>query len=188
MSTTTKQTGPNRRADWVAGFNDPSMGDEREREVILRAYTYAMQLSLYCSLAIAVVFAAVGAGWWSAVPLVAMILPTAAAARYARREGVDLAQLTESASAKRRNWALLVSILAVACWAAALAYHQLVGHPLFRVSFGTFGGDDSPSSSIGLIVGAGVGVAGGVAAQRLLAVRRRRRMRAEEAAQLDGDE
>lgn len=29
-------------ADTVSGFDDPSMGDEREREVILRAYTFAM--------------------------------------------------------------------------------------------------------------------------------------------------
>lgn len=180
MDTTHVRSSRNQLADRVAGLNDPSMGDEREREVLMRAYTYAMQLGLYCSLAIAVVFAAIGAGWWSAVPLIAMIIPAAAAGGYARREGVDLAHLTERASTARRGWALAVSILTVACWAAALAYHQLVGHPLFPVSFGTVGGNNSPSGSIGLIVGAGVGVAGGVVAQRVLAVRSRRRMQAEQ--------
>lgn len=178
----TERQNPNNFADKLAGLDDPSMGDERERQVLLRAYTYAMLLGLYCSLLTTVVFAAVGAGWWSSLPLLAVIVPAGAAGRYARREGVDLTGLTDRASGKRRGWALLVSLFAVACWAAALVYHQMVGHPVLPVSFGSFGGDQSPSSSIGLIVGAAVGVAAGLVVQRVLTGRYRRRIRAEQAA------
>lgn len=40
--TTAGRTDPNRLANRFAGMNDPSMGDEREREVIYRAYVFAM--------------------------------------------------------------------------------------------------------------------------------------------------
>ena len=56
---------PNAFADRIAGFDDPSMGDERERDVILRAYTFGAVVSTYVFFALTLIFAVLGAGIWT---------------------------------------------------------------------------------------------------------------------------
>lgn len=69
MTNTRKAAKPNALADRIAGFNDPSMGDERERDVILRAYTFGAVVSIYVFYILGVLFAVIGAGLWT-VPLI----------------------------------------------------------------------------------------------------------------------
>jgi ABC-type antimicrobial peptide transport system permease subunit len=66
-----KKNRPNAFADRIAGFDDPSMGDERERDIILRAYTFGAVVSTYVFFALALIFAVLGAGLWSALIVLA---------------------------------------------------------------------------------------------------------------------
>ncbi|WP_205683404.1 hypothetical protein [Brevibacterium sp. S111] len=79
----------NELADKIAGFNDPSMGDERERDVILRAYTLGAVVSTYVFFALGLIFAVLGAGVWSAFIILGSIATSSVVSGYCKRENVD---------------------------------------------------------------------------------------------------
>ena len=145
-------------ADTVSGFDDPSMGDEREREVILRAYTFAMQLGLYLSLVLAIWLSVVGAGQWTLLPWLFAGLSSWAAIWYCSRAGVDLMALTRRVRPRRRRVVTALMMLLVAAWGIALAVHVLTGSPLWDTGIELGSTELSGSTLAGVVVGAIAGV------------------------------
>ena len=166
-------------ADSVSGFDDPSMGDEREREVILRAYTFAMQLGLYLSLVLAIWLSVVGAGQWSLLPILFAGLSSWAAIWYCARADVDLMALTRRVRPRRRRAVAVLMTLLVAAWGIALGVHVLTGSPLWDTGIELGSMELSGSTIAGAVVG---GVASVVV---VLLLSRYTRLRAEK---VDDDE
>lgn len=145
-------------ADTVSGFDDPSMGDERQREVILRAYTFAMQLGLYLSLILAVWLSVVGAGQWSLLPVLFAGLSSWAAIWYCGRDGIDLMHLTRRVRPRRRRAVAVLMTVLVAAWALALGVHIATGSPLLVTGIDLGRESLSGSTLGGAVVGAIVGI------------------------------
>lgn len=157
-------------ADTVSGFDDPSMGDERQREVILRAYTFAMQLGLYLSLVLAIWLSVVGDGQWSLLPVLFAGLSSWAAIWYCSRAGVDLMALTRRVRPRRRRVVSALMTLLVAAWGIALGVHVLTGSPLWNT------GIELGSTELSDVTMAGVvGAIAGVVVVVVLSVYTRRR-------------
>lgn len=175
----------NRFADRLAGLNDPSMGsDEREREVTLRAYTVASTISLYLVIAVGLLFALIGAAWWSMIPILSSGIFGAVAAEYARQEGVDLYRAGGRIAGRRFVVTEAISGVLALCWVAALAFHLGTGHPVFQVGLGTVpasGGSTGLSTFLGGVCGAGLVIIG------MMVRRRRQRTRDEQERTADLD-
>lgn len=140
---------PNAVADSIAGFNDPSMGDERERDIILRAYTYGSVLTMFAIFVVAIVFAVIGAGFWSVLLIGTGALSGIAISRYCKREGIDFSMITAQIDRKRFLIGQLMSVLFMAGWLFAIAFHISTGHPLIDVNLGSqFEGSDSASETM----------------------------------------
>ena len=123
------------------------MGDERERDIILRAYTYGSVLSNIMFLVLGVVFAVIGAGFWSTLLIGGGVISGTAISRYCKREGIDFAMANAQVDSKRYFIAQLISVLIVASWLFAIAFHISTGHPLIDVGLGAHGeGGESPRS------------------------------------------
>lgn len=139
----------NALADKIAGFNDPSMGDERERDIILRAYTYGSVLTTLVIFAIAIVFAVIGAGFWSILLMGAAVVGGIAISRYCKREGIDFSMITAQIDKKRFFAGQLLSVLFLAGWLFAIAFHISTGHPLVDVNLGSqFNDSDAASDTV----------------------------------------
>lgn len=171
--TTAGRTDPNRLANRFAGMNDPSMGDEREREVIYRAYVFSNVLAAVLSGIAALVLVATGAGILSLAPVIVVGIPGWAAIAYAARENVDLPTLASTTSRSRRIVTILVTIAFLALWLAGLFFHMQHGHPFVRIDVTA---DSDVSTYLGMACGLVVGIGGVVIAFRMLRGRHRRRL------------
>ena len=96
-----KKNRPNAFADRIAGFDDPSMGDERERDVILRAYTLGAVVSTYVFFALALIFAVFGAGMWSVLIVFGSMVTSIVISAYCQRENVDFSMSMARVSPRR---------------------------------------------------------------------------------------
>lgn len=173
MTNTRKSAKPNALADRIAGFNDPSMGDERERDVILRAYTFASVVSTYVFFALGVLFAVIGGGiFWTALIFLCSGVTGVAVSTYCKREGIDWKMVLARANRKRLVTGQLVGAAFSITWLAAIAYHQSTGHPLLDVGLGTTVGDSTGSSSI--FIGAASGF---ITVVVILAISRHRKLK-----------
>ncbi|WP_349827494.1 hypothetical protein [Brevibacterium litoralis] len=150
---------PNRLANSFAGLHDPSMGDEREREVVMRAYVFAYVLGTLLAGVAAIVLVATGAGFLSLLPVFVFSAAAWAAIWYAGREKVDLADLAGSATRGRRVATSAVTLVIVAIWVALYVFHLANGRPFLQLSLGV-GDDFSGSTAAGMAYGAAVGVFG----------------------------
>lgn len=156
MTNTRKSAKPNALADRIAGLNDPSMGDERERDVILRAYTFGSVLSVYVFLALAVLFAVIGAGLWTLPLLLGSGVLSFAVSSYCKREGVDFDLATALSSPKRLIISYLTCGVFAVAWVVAIGFHQTTGHPLLTAGLGSTAESASGSS---IVIGGIVGIA-----------------------------
>lgn len=163
-----------RAADSISGFDDPSMGDERERDVTLRAYTFAMQLGVYLSLLFALLLAVVGVGFWSVTLILAAGIASWAAIWYCERENVSMAALVERAGPRRKKLAWILVTFFMLAWLGAMAFHMLTGAPLVPIDASPGNGDSSVSTVVGGFVGALVGLLAAVGAMKYSAKRARR--------------
>lgn len=182
MSNTNGRQTPNALANRIAGLNDPSMGDERERDVILRAYMFGSIISMYAFLAIAVLFAVIGAGLWT-LPLV---FGSAAlgftVSGYCRREGVDFALAAARAAPRRLVISQLTSAIAAVAWLFAVGFHQTTGHPLVEAGLGS---TITSASGGSLMIGGVIGMVGAIAAISVSRHRKLKQARLEAAAAAD---
>lgn len=177
-----KKKRPNAFADRVAGFDDPSMGDERERDVILRAYTFGAVVSTYVFFALALVFAVLGAGLWSALIILASGVSGVAISAYCRRENVDFSMAMARVSPKRLIVANITGGLFAIAWLAAVVFHMSTGHPLIDVGMGDRVMPGAPSSTYSVVIGGAVGFIIAITMLTVSRVRKIKQARAEAAA------
>lgn len=161
----------NALADRIAGLNDPSMGDERERDVILRAYTFGSVVSIYVFLGLSLLFAVIGAGLWTLPLILGSGLLTFVVSGYCKRAGVDFALATACAAPRRLILTQIVMAVVAFAWVFAVGFHQSTGHPLVEAGLGTTIKSASGSS---MMIG---GVFGAAAAITVMAVSRYRKLK-----------
>lgn len=178
MTNTRKSAKPNALADRIAGLNDPSMGDERERDVILRAYTFGSVLSVYVFLALAVLFAVIGAGLWTLPLLLGSGVLSFAVSSYCKREGVDFDLATALSSPKRLIISYVTCGAFAVAWVVAIGFHQTTGRPLLAAGLGTTVESASGSS---IVAGGLVGVAIAIVAMTISRQRKLKQARLEAA-------
>lgn len=116
---------PIRAADALAGFDDPSYGDERQRSVILRAQALAFIASTHLSLVLAIGVAIAGEQLISLLVLIAGTAPSFLCLWYAGRGGVDMFALNKAVNPRRALWTN-VSIGGLALlWLGATLFHTV---------------------------------------------------------------
>ncbi|WP_210604372.1 hypothetical protein [Brevibacterium oceani] len=182
-STSDKKKPTNELADRIAGFNDPSMGDERERDVILRAYTFGAVVSTYAFFALALIFAVIGAGLWTVPIVLASGVTGAATAIYCRREGVDFKLVAARIAPKRLITSYIIGAIFTAGWLVAVIFHVTSGHPLIDAGLGSMLAVSDGGSS--LIMGAAIGIVVVIALNTVTRSRKIKQARAEAAAAAD---
>lgn len=187
MSNTHKAHRPNALADRIAGINDPSMGDERERDVILRAYMFGSVLTIYVFLALAVLFAVIGAGFWTLPLLLGSGVLSVAAASYCKRENVDFDLATALSSPRRLIISYVTCGAFALAWVFAIGFHQITGHPLVPAGLGSIVDSANGSS---LVIGGIVGMVIAIAAMTITRQRKlkRARLQAARAAELEDED
>ncbi|MFD2839384.1 hypothetical protein ACFSYH_02200 [Populibacterium corticicola] len=164
-------------ADRVSGFDDPSMGDEREANVIMKGHTFALVVSSG-TLTIAGAGFALFGFWYVALGAILLGgLQSYLTIGYAAAHGVSIYGLTDR-SARNRKIASLIGYLATVAVLLGARFYQLrMGHPVF----GDYGviqvTPDTTSESIGMIAGVIVGI---VAVFIVLKFRAHQRKRAED--------
>lgn len=183
MTNTNGRQTPNALANRIAGLNDPSMGDERERDVILRAYMFGSIISTYVLLALGVLFAVIGGGFWTALIVLGTGVSGAMVSNYCKREGVDFKMAVARANPKRLVISQVIGAIFAIAWVVAIVYHKTTGHPLIEAGLGsTFGNSDGGSS---IIIGAAIGMVGAIAAISVSRHRKLKQARLEAAAAAD---
>ncbi|MDN6379626.1 MULTISPECIES: hypothetical protein [Brevibacterium] len=171
MNSANKNRKTNELADRFAGLNDPSIGDERERDVILRAYTFGSIVSVYVFFTLGLLFAVIGAGLWTVPIVLGSAVISIAVSSYCKREGIDFTSAAARVAPKRLILSQLVSAIIVILWLIAIVFHQTTGHPLIDVGLGTM---LVSSSSTSIIIGAAVG---GLITIVIMTISRRRKIR-----------
>ncbi|GAA4513462.1 hypothetical protein [Brevibacterium yomogidense] len=143
-------------ADTLAGIKDPSMGDERERDIILRAGTAAMTASIFTIQLLGVFLALIGVGLWSGVVVVAAVIPSGVYSWYCRSSGLDTHQSYSKIAPRRRNGAMALGFVLALAWIGAVAFHMSTGSPIMDVGMGSVKVGETSTAS-GLVVGGIVG-------------------------------
>lgn len=155
-------------ADDVLGVSDPSLGDERERDVILRAYTLALQYGVTVLFLAALVMMAAGQSFWSIAVVILTGSTTWVAMWYARSEGVNLMEAIRLGGPRRKRLTTVLTIGYLVAWMGLYAYLLLAGEPLIpspREPLSTVGSD-----GISTVIGGVVGAAAALAATYFIAM------------------
>jgi high-affinity Fe2+/Pb2+ permease len=164
-------------ADRVSGFDDPSMGDEREANVIMRGHTFALVVGSGTLTLAGAGFALFGF-WHVALGAVLLgALQSYLAIGYAAAHGVSIYGLTDRSTRKRKIASVIIYFATLVVLLGARFYQLRMGHPVF----GDYGSlevtSETTGESIGMIVGAALGI---VIIFALLKLRTRQRERSEE--------
>ena len=173
---------PNAFADRIAGFDDPSMGDERERDIILRAYTFGAVVSTYVFFALALVFAVLGAGMWSVLIVFGSMVTSIAVSAYCQRENVDFSMAMARVSPRRLIVGNIVGALFAIAWLAAVVFHMSNGYPLIDAGMGNRLMPGAPSSTYPIVIGGAIGFIIALTLMTISRVRKSKQARAEAAA------
>lgn len=184
-STSDKKKHTNELADKIAGFNDPSMGDERERDVILRAYTLGAVVSTYVFFALGLIFAVLGAGVWSAFIILGSIATNSVVSGYCKRENVDFSMSMARVSPKRLVVGNIVGAVFAIVWVGAIVFHMSEGRPLIDAGMGTSATFGAPTSMYAIVIGAAVGFIATITLTTISRTRKIKQARAEAAAAAD---
>jgi hypothetical protein len=119
-----------RAADRMMDLDSPVYGDERERALVMEAYTFGATATVYVCIGGAVVSAVLGGLLLPAVLLVAATLPSFASIWYARRRGVDLLAMSERATPRERRTAVLTLVGGMLVVLGAMLFTVRTGHGL----------------------------------------------------------
>ncbi len=160
-----------RAADRLLALDSASYGDERERAVFMEATTFGFMLTIYVSMAVAVVTAVLGQLLLPVLLLLLVGLQSWATIWYAGRRGVDVSELAFRAEVRRKRNAGLVVFGGFALVLAALGYTVFTGHGLLALPAPDL--DSGPLGSMvrGGVIGGGGGLLIGAA---VMAVKDRR--------------
>ena len=181
-STSDKKKHTNELADRIAGFNDPSMGDERERDVILRAYTLGAVVSTYVFFALALIFAVFGAGMWSVHIVFGSMVTSIVISAYCQRENVDFSMAMARVSPRRLIVGNIVGALFAIAWVGAIVFQLSNGYPLIDAGMGNRTMPGAPSSTYSIVIGAAFGFIIALTLMTISRVRKIKQARAEAAA------
>lgn len=173
---------PNAFADRIAGFDDPSMGDERERDVILRAYTLGAVVSTYVFFALALIFAVFGAGMWSVLIVFGSMVTSIVISAYCQRENVDFSMSMARVSPRRLIVGNIVGALFAIVWVGAIVFHISNGYPLIDVGMGNQTMPGAPSSTYSIAISAAFGFIVALTIMTISRLRKIKQARAEAAA------
>ncbi len=121
-----------RMAERVMDLDSPAYGDERERALILESSSFGMVTGLYVGFLGAFLASLFGLLLLPVVLLVMTTLPAAAASWYAKRRGIDLQRMAESAGARSSMMHVLGYGTVTMLTSAALAYTVFTGEPLIE--------------------------------------------------------
>ncbi|KAB1946305.1 hypothetical protein [Brevibacterium linens] len=181
-SVSDRKNRPNAFADRIAGFDDPSMGDERERDIILRAYTFGAVVSTYVFFALALVFAVLGAGMWSVLIVLGSIVTSGVISGYCKRENVDFSMAMARVSPRRLIVGNIVGAVFAIVWVGAIVFHMSEGYPLIDVEMGNQTMPGAPPSTYSIAIGAAFGFIIALTLMTISRVRKIKQARAEAAA------
>ncbi|GAB3810623.1 hypothetical protein GCM10028820_00480 [Tessaracoccus terricola] len=183
MNQTSKRHGLGRRiTDMIMASDSPSYGDERERAVVTEAATFAIGISLFVNLAVALVAAVLGA---IALPVVLIILagsPALAMGWYAKQRSVDLNELASRITPTSRAGMLLAICVSFLLIIAAIGWTVFTGSGLVTIPVPDVIGPDATGIGASMMKGAVIGGLGGVLVGfvvMLLSKRRKQRYSAE---------
>ena len=109
--------------------------------------TLSAVLSTFVFFALGILFAAIGAGYWSALLMLGPMVGMLAVSIYCKRAGIDFAQSVARIRPIRLTVSYIVSICLALAWLLTMTYHRVNGHPLFSVGLGSTMGDSNPSGS-----------------------------------------
>ncbi|MGW6128844.1 hypothetical protein ACWFNE_02330 [Cellulomonas sp. NPDC055163] len=160
-----------RAADRLMDLDSPVYGDERERALVMEAYTFGATATVYVCIGAAVVSAVLGGLLLPVVLLVTATLPSFASIWYARRRGVDLLAMSERATPRERRTTVLTMVGGVLVVLGAMLVTVRTGHGLVPLP--------EPSGTVSevldsLVVGAILGgIGGGLLGLVVQLVRRR---------------
>lgn len=180
-----KKNRTNEFADRVAGFDDPSMGDERERDVILRAYTLGAVVSTYVFFALALIFAILGAGLWSALIVLGSIVTSSVVSTYCKRENVDFSMSMARVSPRRLIVGNIIGAVFAVVWVGAVVFHMSEGHPLIDAGMGASSTFGVSTSTYSIVIGAAVGFIVTITLMTISRTRKIKQARLEAAAAAD---
>lgn len=144
-----------RAAERLLALDDASYGDERERAVFMEATTFGFMLTIYVSMAVAVVTAVLGQLLLPVLLMVLMGLQSWATVWYAGRRGVDVSELAFRAAPRTKRTTGIIVFGGFALVLAAMTYTVFAGHGLVDMS-----AVDVRSGVVGSLVRGGV-VGGG---------------------------
>ncbi|WP_258725313.1 hypothetical protein [Cellulomonas sp. NS3] len=173
-----------RAADRLMDLDSPVYGDERERALVMEAYTFGATTTVYVCIGAAVVSAVLGGLLLPVALLLVATLPSFASMWYARRRGVDLLAMSERATARERRTAVLTLMGGVLVVLGAMLVTVRTGHGLVPLPEPT--GTASEVLDDVLVGGILGGIAGGAVGLVVQLVRRRTRPVADGAE--DGDD
>lgn len=151
--------------------------DERETRILLEGVARAFSVGIYATMIAAALLALTGSGYWSAFALFAAGLPSMVINGYCRKRGIDYDRVWFGYSSAAYTIQMIISLVFLAAWIAAIAFHQLNGRPVIDIPDGVVTGGN-PS---GMISGAVVALAI-FAIFWLVLWMKRRKMRAQQAA------
>ncbi|MGC2941006.1 MULTISPECIES: hypothetical protein [unclassified Brevibacterium] len=181
-STSDKKKPSNELANRIAGFNDPSMGDERERDVILRAYTLGAVVSTYVFFALGLIFAILGAGIWSALIVLGSMVTSVVISAYCNRENVDFSMAMARVSPRRLIIGNIVGAVFAIVWVGAIFFHMSEGYPLIDAGMGASTTLGVSVSAYSIVLGAPFGFITALTLMTISRVRKIKQARAEAAA------
>lgn len=147
-----------RAADRLLALDSASYGDERERAVFMEATTFGYMLTIYVSIAVAVVTAVLGQLLLPVVLLLLIGLQSWATAWYAERRGVRISDLAFRAEPALKRNAGLIVFGGMAVVIAALAYTVFTGHGLLDLGTPDLDSGALASGLRGGVVGGGAGL------------------------------
>nr|WP_276584651.1 hypothetical protein [Brevibacterium permense] len=169
-------------AERIAGFDDPSMGDERERDVILRAYTLGAVVSTYVFFALGLIFAVLGAGMWSVLVVLGSMVTSIVVSAYCKRENVDFSMAMARVSPRRLIVGNIVGSVFAIVWVGAIVFHISKGYPLIDAGMGASATFGASTSTYSIVIGAALGFVITITLMTISRVRKIKQARAEAAA------
>lgn len=162
-----------RAADRLMDLDSPVYGDERERALVMEAYTFGATATVYVCIGAAVVSAVLGGLALPVALLLAATLPSFASIWYARRRGVDLLAMSERATPRARRTAVLTVVGGMLVVLGAMLFTVRTGHGLVPLPEPT--GSVSEALDDMLVGGILGGMVGGAVGLVVQLVRRRTR-------------
>jgi|GEM_PF-1995516 len=143
--------------DAIAGVRKCDVGDEREKEVVLRGNAVALSLGVVLQLILACALALTGLWTIGFIVVILAGLQGWVSILYAAVSGVNTAALAQRGGLRRRAFSFVLFIVVTVVFLGARIYQLRVGHAVFQIDSVAPVSTDS-DEGWGIVVGAVCGV------------------------------